>query len=108
MADKSAIEWTDATWNPVTGCTKVSPGCAHCYAETITLRFKHGGRIYPARPPSFCIPTDWTRPASGVRRDVRRAEEKMHEAVALHLQGLIEDGEPVPESRSFASFIAVP
>jgi protein gp37 len=39
MGDKSAIEWTDATWNPVTGCSKVSPGCAHCYAETVALRF---------------------------------------------------------------------
>ncbi len=35
----TAIEWTDATWNPVTGCSKVSPGCAHCYAETLSLRF---------------------------------------------------------------------
>lgn len=41
MSQKSNIEWTDATWNPVTGCTKVSPGCAHCYAERITERF-HG------------------------------------------------------------------
>ena len=40
MGDKSAIEWTDATWNPVTGCTKVSPGCKHCYAETIAERFR--------------------------------------------------------------------
>jgi len=47
MPDRSAIEWTDATWNPVTGCTKVSPGCAHCYAEAITLRFKRGGRYLP-------------------------------------------------------------
>lgn len=39
VSDKSAIEWTDATWNPVTGCSKVSPGCANCYAETISLRF---------------------------------------------------------------------
>ena len=39
MADKSAIEWTEATWNPVTGCEKVSPGCAHCYAETFAERF---------------------------------------------------------------------
>lgn len=39
MSDKSAIEWTDATWNPVTGCSKVSPGCAYCYAETLSLRF---------------------------------------------------------------------
>ena len=35
MAEKSSIEWTDATWNPVRGCTKISPGCTHCYAETL-------------------------------------------------------------------------
>jgi protein gp37 len=35
----TSIEWTDATWNPVTGCSKVSPGCANCYAETLSLRF---------------------------------------------------------------------
>ena len=40
MADGSAIEWTDATWNPVRGCTKVSPGCKHCYAETFSERFR--------------------------------------------------------------------
>jgi protein gp37 len=39
MAESSAIEWTDATWNPVTGCTKVSPGCKFCYAERLTERF---------------------------------------------------------------------
>jgi protein gp37 len=39
VAENSAIEWTDATWNPVTGCSKVSPGCAHCYAEKLSLRF---------------------------------------------------------------------
>jgi protein gp37 len=49
MPYKSAIEWTDATWNPVTGCTKVSPGCAHCYAEAITLRFKRGGPFLPGK-----------------------------------------------------------
>lgn len=49
MPDKSAIEWTDATWNPVTGCTKVSPGCAYCYAEALTLRFKRGGPFLPGR-----------------------------------------------------------
>jgi protein gp37 len=36
----SAIEWTDATWNPVRGCTKISPGCKHCYAETFAERFR--------------------------------------------------------------------
>lgn len=39
MGMGSAIEWTDATWNPVTGCTKISPGCKHCYAERLTERF---------------------------------------------------------------------
>lgn len=40
MSDRSAIEWTEATWNPVTGCTVVSPGCAHCYAKTFAERFR--------------------------------------------------------------------
>ena len=40
MADKSSIEWTDATWNPVTGCTKVSAGCDHCYAARFSERFR--------------------------------------------------------------------
>ena len=40
MADKSKIEWTQASWNPATGCSKVSPGCAHCYAETFAERFR--------------------------------------------------------------------
>jgi len=40
MSLASAIEWTDATWNPVRGCTKISPGCKHCYAETFAERFR--------------------------------------------------------------------
>ena len=40
MSATSDIEWTDATWNPVRGCTKVSPGCAHCYAEVFAERFR--------------------------------------------------------------------
>ena len=40
MSDNSKIEWTDATWNPVRGCSKISPGCAHCYAETFAERFR--------------------------------------------------------------------
>ena len=43
MGDKSAIEWTDATWNPVTGCTKISPGCKNCYAERLAFRLKEMG-----------------------------------------------------------------
>src|SRR5258706_2541533 len=40
MADNSKIEWTDATWNPVRGCTKVAPGCKNCYASTFAERFR--------------------------------------------------------------------
>ena len=40
MSDQTRIEWTDATWNPIRGCTKISPGCAHCYAETFAERFR--------------------------------------------------------------------
>src|SRR5512134_2421615 len=40
MADGSSIEWTDATWNPVTGCAKISPGCDNCYAERFSERFR--------------------------------------------------------------------
>ena len=67
MSDRSAIEWTDSTWNPVTGCTKVSPGCAHCYAETITLRFKRGGPYLPGKatirvhPERLAMPSKWKR-----------------------------------------------
>ena len=41
LADRSAIEWTEATWNPVTGCDQVSPGCAHCYAKTFAERWRN-------------------------------------------------------------------
>lgn len=44
MGTNSAIEWTESTWNPVTGCTKISPGCAHCYAERMALRLKAMGQ----------------------------------------------------------------
>ena len=40
MSAESKIEWTDSTWNPVRGCTKISPGCTHCYAETFAERFR--------------------------------------------------------------------
>src|SRR5690348_4622011 len=40
MSEGSKIEWTDATWNPVRGCTKITPGCKHCYAETFAERFR--------------------------------------------------------------------
>ncbi len=44
MATKSSIEWTESTWNPITGCNKVSPGCKHCYAERMALRLQAMGQ----------------------------------------------------------------
>lgn len=64
MADKTAIEWTDATWNPVTGCTKVSRGCDHCYAERVTERFHGKGSFNQIvlHPNRLGWPLRWTRP----------------------------------------------
>ena len=44
MANNSPIEWTDATWNPITGCNKISPGCKHCYAERMSNRLQAMGQ----------------------------------------------------------------
>jgi protein gp37 len=49
VADRSHIEWTNATWNPLVGCTKVSPGCDHCYAETLVNRFAGHNKGFPYR-----------------------------------------------------------
>ena len=43
MAQQSSIEWTESTWNPVTGCSKISPGCKNCYAERMAKRLKAMG-----------------------------------------------------------------
>lgn len=69
MSDQSKIEWTDATWNPVRGCTKISPGCAHCYAETFAERFR-GVPEHPYEqgfdlrlvPEKLLEPLRWSRP----------------------------------------------
>lgn len=69
VAERSTIEWTDSTWNPVTGCTKVSPGCKHCYAETLAERFRgvpghpyeqgFDLRLWPNR---IAVPLSWKAP----------------------------------------------
>lgn len=69
MAEKSHIEWTDATWNPVTGCTKISPGCKNCYAEKFAERFRgvpghpyeqgFDLRLWPNR---LSVPASWKKP----------------------------------------------
>ena len=69
MAENSAIEWTDATWNPVTGCTKVSPGCKYCYAERLSLRLQAmGNPRYKSgfgltlHPDQLELPFKWRQP----------------------------------------------
>lgn len=65
MADHSGIEWTEATWNPTVGCTKVSPGCDRCYAEKIAKRFPKtfpNGFDLTLRPELLDLPTRWRRP----------------------------------------------
>ena len=64
-SDHSGIEWTEATWNPTSGCTKVSPGCDRCYAERVTKRFPRtfpNGFALTLRPASLEIPLHWRRP----------------------------------------------
>jgi protein gp37 len=67
---KSSIEWTDATWNPVTGCTKISPGCKHCYAERMAKRLKAMGQKNYAnefeltlQPHMLELPLKWRQPS---------------------------------------------
>lgn len=85
MPDRSAIEWTDATWNPITGCGKVSPGCAHCYAELFAERFRgvpghpyeqgFDLRLWPAR---LELPRTWRQPR---RIFVNSMSDLFHEGV---------------------------
>ncbi len=69
MSTSTGIEWTDATWNPVTGCSKVSPGCKHCYAERLAARLQAMGNRRYARgfavtlhPDLIELPLRWRRP----------------------------------------------
>jgi protein gp37 len=69
MALQSSIEWTEATWNPVTGCSKISPGCKHCYAERMARRlqaighphYRNGFRV-TLHEDALDLPLRWKRP----------------------------------------------
>lgn len=69
MAQNSSIEWTEATWNPVTGCTKISPGCKNCYAERMAKRLKamgqsryQNGFALTLQPDALDTPLQWKKP----------------------------------------------
>lgn len=85
MAQATAIEWTEATWNPVRGCTKVSPGCKHCYAQTFAERWRGiPGHPYEQGfdlrlvPEKLEEPLSWTRPR---RIFVNSMSDLFHERV---------------------------
>jgi len=85
VGDNSAIEWTDATWNPVTGCTKVSPGCKNCYAERLALRLQamgnpryHAGFDVTLHADQLDLPLRWRQPK---RVFVNSMSDLFHEAV---------------------------
>lgn len=69
MAANSSIEWTDNTWNPITGCTKISPGCKHCYAERLAKRlqamgaenYRNGFKL-TLQPQALELPLRWQKP----------------------------------------------
>jgi protein gp37 len=87
MATNSKIEWTDATWNPVRGCTKISPGCKHCYAERFAERFR-GVKGHPFElgfdlrlvPEKLHEPWHWKRPQ---RIFVNSMSDLFHDDVPL-------------------------
>src|SRR3954451_12834104 len=71
MAENSPIEWTETTWNPLTGCTKISPGCKHCYAERMSLRLRAMGQANYANGFDLTLqehmlelPLRWKKPQS--------------------------------------------
>jgi len=86
---KTAIEWTESTWNPVTGCTKISPGCRHCYAERMSVRLKamgqpnyQGGFGLTSQPQMLDRPLRWKRPQMIF---VNSMSDLFHEGVAVDL-----------------------
>ncbi|MFH1069114.1 MAG: phage Gp37/Gp68 family protein [Candidatus Glassbacteria bacterium] len=69
MANNTKIEWTQSTWNPITGCTKISPGCENCYAEKMAIRLKamrqpnyRNGFELSLHPESISLPLAWKKP----------------------------------------------
>ncbi|PSB26208.1 DUF5131 family protein [Stenomitos frigidus] len=79
----TGIEWTDKTWNPTTGCDKISPGCLHCYAETLTQRFPKNfsnGFVLTLHPNRLGEPLRWRTPS---RVFVNSMSDLFHEEVPL-------------------------
>ena len=118
MALQSSIEWTEATWNPVTGCSKISPGCKHCYAERMAFRLLATGHPHyrdgfkaTLHADSIDLPLRWRRPRSvfvegdleavavgGVASGLQAAGHALGVAVAAADADLGTAGNQVPSS----------
>ena len=95
MALGSGIEWTQSTWNPVTGCDKVSPGCKHCYAERMAERLRAMGQMnyrngfeLTLQPKMLELPLTWRKPQTVF---VNSMSDLFHEAVPVeYVQQVVE------------------
>ena len=106
MSDRTSIEWADASWNPVTGCTKVSQGCKHCYAERLAplLKARHNpsyenGFEVTVHERMLPLPTTWKKAQEHIRQlhvgPIPRAG-----AHGVHHPGVRCDHVPAPSTRS--------
>ena len=111
MSAHSKIEWTEATWNPVRGCQKVSPGCTHCYAETFAERFRgvpghpyeHGfdPRLVPGK---LLEPLSWSSPKTVFVNSMSDLfQDEGHDSGKLNDQVLVAE----PEHRCGLIFLFV-
>jgi protein gp37 len=104
MAHGSGIEWTESTWNPVTGCTKVSPGCKHCYAERMAERLQAMGQTnyvngfeLSLQPHMLDLPLSWKKPQTIF---VNSMSDLFHEEVPLtYIRRVFDVMERCPQHR---------
>lgn len=121
MALKSAIEWTESTWNPLTGCTKISPGCKHCYAERMAWRLQAMGQAnyvngfsLTLHEEALSLPLRWKKPqtifvnsmsdmfhASVPREFILKAFSVMHQASWHRFQVLTKRSERLARLSAF-------
>jgi protein gp37 len=103
----STIEWTDVTWNPTTGCSRVSPGCEHCYAERLSLRFGWSGKPWtaPNAPDNVRLhferlasPVRWKQPA---RVFVNSMSDLFHELVPFDFVSLVFDAMEATQQHTY-------
>ena len=134
MSEASSIEWTDSTWNPVTGCTKVSQGCKHCYAQRFAERFRgvpghpfEQGFDLKLWPERLDLPLEWKEPRrvfvnsmsdlyhpgvpkafiERVFRTMRQARWHSFQVLTKRAARLAEIGEELPWSRNIWQGVSV-